>query len=361
MAPAHRARHRILSSLPKLGKRAALGILKGAGALRSIRNSAWRTARLPILYYHGIAMDDEDQWDPSLFMSLRAFEGRMKLLKEGGYNVLNLREGVRRLCEGSLEPRTVVITFDDGLHDFHAQALSVLLRFGFPATVYLTTFYCDFNRPVFPVFCSYLLWKAGAKAALGAELVGVQEPLDFASEAGRAAVLAAINSRALELKWTAAEKDEVALDLAHKLDVDFETIRAKRILHLMTPSEVSQCAAAGIDIELHTHRHRTPADESLFIREIRDNRDRVRQITGRNPVHFCYPSGVYSREFLPWLRAEGVETATTCENGLAEMTSDPLLLPRVVDTSNLSDLEFEACVSGAVDRLGWKRRATSAD
>src|SRR5665213_2942796 len=125
-----------LSPLLKFGKRALFTTLKGTGILSVVRNSAWRAARLPILCYHGIAIDDEDRWDPSLYMSQSTFEGRMRLLKEGGYNVVTLREGIRRLYEGSLAPRTVVITFDDGNHDFYALALPVLRRSGFPATVY---------------------------------------------------------------------------------------------------------------------------------------------------------------------------------------------------------------------------------
>ena len=342
-----------MSSLRKACKRALFSTLKRVGIVSLIRNSAWRSARLPILCYHGIAIDDEDQWDPSLYMPQHTFEGRMRFLKEGGYNVVPLREGLRRLYKGSLAPRTVVITFDDGNHDFHARALPVLRRYGFPATVYLTTFYCDFNRPVFAVFCSYLLWKAGANAARGAELVGVHTPLDFASAEGRLAVLDAINKCALKQGWTAQDKDGIAGELESRLEVDGEAIRRKRILHLMTPPEVSECAAAGVDIELHTHRHRTPDDSNLFIREIRDNRNSIEEITHGHPVHFCYPSGVYRSEFLPWLRSEGVESATTCENGLAARTSDPLLLPRIVDTTSLDELEFEACVSGAAEGFRW--------
>lgn len=343
----------LLTPLPKVFKRALFRTLKRAGILSLIRNSAWRTARLPILCYHGIAIDDEDGWDPALYMSQHAFEDRMRRLKEGGYNVIPLREGVRRLYEGSLAPRTVVITFDDGNHDFYARALPVLHQYGFPATVYLTTFYCDFNRPVFSVYCSYLLWKAGAKAASGAEILGVRMPLDFASAQGRAAVLDAINRRAHEQAWTAEDKDKIARELESRLEADGETIRRKRILHLMTPAEVSECAAAGVDIELHTHRHRTPGDSALFIREVRDNRNRIEEITRSRPVHFCYPSGVYRPEFLPWLRSEGVESATTCESGLAARTSDPLLLPRIVDTGSLNDIEFEACLSGAAESVRW--------
>ena len=62
--------------------------------------------------------------------------------------------------------------------------------------------------------------------------------------------------------------------------------------------------------------------------------------------HFCYPSGVYRAEFLPWLREAGVQTATTCDPGLASSQTEPLLLPRLVDTSNLSALDVEGWMTG---------------
>jgi hypothetical protein len=113
----------------------------------------------------------------------------------------------------------------------------------------------------------------------------------------------------------------------------------------MTPAERSELAGQGIDFQLHTHRHRTPLDEELFRKEIRDNRRALREL-GTNAVHFCYPSGVYRPEFLPWLRKENVFSATTCDAGLATRQDDLLLLPRLVDSPARSPLEFEAWLSG---------------
>jgi peptidoglycan/xylan/chitin deacetylase (PgdA/CDA1 family) len=103
-----------------------------------------------------------------------------------------------------------------------------------------------------------------------------------------------------------------------------------------------------VNVELHTHRHRVPLDHALFVREIEDNRRRIREVAprGAGAVHFCYPSGVYDRRFLPWLRETGVRSATTCVPGLSSAASDPLLLPRFVDTSLQSPLGFEGWASG---------------
>jgi len=53
-----------------------------------------------------------------------------------------------------------VLTFDDGSADFYSRTFPILQEFGWPATVYLTSSYANYNRPVFAVMCWYLFWKA---------------------------------------------------------------------------------------------------------------------------------------------------------------------------------------------------------
>jgi hypothetical protein len=79
-------------------------------------------------------------------------------------------------------------------------------------------------------------------------------------------------------------------------------------------------------------------------------------LTGRSTRHFCYPSGVYEPEFLPWLEAEQVVTATTCDPGMASSGCNPLLLPRFVDTSYVTSLEFEGWLTGAASLLPRRKR-----
>jgi peptidoglycan/xylan/chitin deacetylase (PgdA/CDA1 family) len=143
-----------------------------------------------------------------------------------------------------------------------------------------------------------------------------------------------------------AAKDELAQQLAEGLGFNYQQLRAQRILQLMRPEEIQELSAEGVDFELHTHRHRTPEDEALFRKELRDNRKRLEEITGQPATHFCYPSGVYRREYLPWLHQEGVVSATTCEPGLATQTSDMMLLPRLIDTSFKTPVEFDSWLSG---------------
>jgi peptidoglycan/xylan/chitin deacetylase (PgdA/CDA1 family) len=118
------------------------------------------------------------------------------------------------------------------------------------------------------------------------------------------------------------------------------------MFQILNPDEVHTVGKAGIDVQLHTHRHRTPRERSLFVREIEENRNHIRAMTGREPVHFCYPSGNYEPEFFSWLKACGVRSATTCDTGLAVAGSDSLRLPRVLDINSLYPVRFESIVAG---------------
>jgi len=338
-------------------KQAVLSAAKTSGVFSLVRNSKWRRERLLILAYHGIALDDEHQWNPALYMRPDYFRARLQLIKESGHTVLPLSEALRCLYAGDLPEQSVALTFDDGNYDFYQQAYPILKEFNFPATLYLTTFYSHYNRPVFDVMLSYLLWKGQGATLNLRELSGQDVTVELAGEAARAATFKQLHEFAGKNKFSAEEKDELCARLARHLRVDYSELLRKRLLHIMTPEEVSRVASEGVDIQLHTHRHRTPLDRNLFAREIEDNRKSIEAMTGSIPTHFCYPSGVYNDSFFPWLRELGVESATTCDPYIATRISEPLLLPRLVDGSNLSPVEFQGWLAGISTILPQRARA----
>jgi peptidoglycan/xylan/chitin deacetylase (PgdA/CDA1 family) len=338
-------------------KRATLTGLKSAGVFDLCRRSRWRQNRLLILCYHGISLGDEHHWNPGLYMSGPDFEARLQLLADEHYHVLPLNEALIRLERKSLPPASVAITVDDGHYDFYKQAFPRIRKFGFPVTVYLSSFYTLYNRPIFDGFCSYLLWKARGLIMPACQEIGLREPFDLGNEGSRFGAWRAIKEFTTEKRMKADEKDGVLQRLAGHLGLSYMDLAARRILHNLNPAEVSQLAKEGVNFELHTHRHRTPVDYNLFTREIRDNRKCILEMTDVNPTHFCYPSGVYRQEFLPWLSEERVTSATTCNTGLNGSRSNPLLLARLLDHSMLRPIEFEAWLNGCNVR---RRRSPNA-
>ena len=332
----------------KSAKIAALHVARTAGIFAAVKASQWRNQRLLILCYHGISFEDEHEWSPGLYLSPATFRERMRILAHGGYRVLPLGEALERLENGTLPPRSVAITFDDGEYNFHALAYPILREFELPATLYAATYYCRKQIPVFDVTAAYLMWKQrGKKLDLSGLIPGEGEVLVD----DHRAVFQRLHRSVRERNLSADEKDALAEELARRVNADYEEIRRRRIFHLMTGEEMAEVARNGISIELHTHRHRTPRDRSLFVREIEDNRREIMEITGKRPVHFCYPCGDYAPEFFGWLGDQGVRSATTCNLGFAAAANNLMELPRVLDISSFSAVEYEGWLTGVCAAL----------
>jgi peptidoglycan/xylan/chitin deacetylase (PgdA/CDA1 family) len=327
-------------------KQTALSTMRSAGVFEMTGRSRWRQERLLILGYHGVAQEDEHLWNPSLFVPPEHLASRMRFLRAHDFNVLPFEEAIQRLSTGTLPDRAVAVTFDDGYVDFYRLALPILRAYDIPATVYLTTYYSQNNQPVPGITAAYMLWKSRRFSGPLTTVPGF-EGVCFSHDADRQRVSDAVGRYFTdERSLTAADKHRMLRDLADEVGFDLAKFEKRRLMHVMTPDEARDVSAAGIDIQLHTHRHWTPNDEALIRREITENRERIAEITGDVPHHFCYPSGIHYPDLLPWLRALGVRSATTCEPGLASAEDDPLLLPRFLDHSAVTLVEFEAWVSG---------------
>src|ERR1035438_5592821 len=317
-------------------REAKLTLIAGArraGVLERIHQSAWRRDRLLILCYHGVSLEDEHNWRSSLYMSPLVFRSRMDTLKWYGCKVLPLAEALIRLYRRDLPPRSVAITFDDGFYDFVRVVAPILHEYQYPATVYLTTYYVTRQLPVFPLVCSYMLWNRRSIVWNTNGAFGLTPTVDLATSRQRSVVMKTILDWSDRRDLSATDKDGLARSVAQTLGFDYDTLLHRRLLHLMNPLEVADLSGpgSGISFELHTHRHRTPADPDLFTAEIRQNRAIILETTGVEPSHFCYPSGVHRPELCELLEREKVLSATTCELGLASCCENQFLLPRQLD------------------------------
>src|SRR3989442_6444798 len=128
----------------------------------------------------------------SLHMEPRILEQRLGILRRDDYNVLPLGEALQRLFAKELPRRSVSITFDDGTYDFYKQAYPIVKRYGFPVTVYQTTYYSNRQVPVFNLICSYLLWKRRGSVFSNGKELGLNSTMDLRTEATRQATVTAL-------------------------------------------------------------------------------------------------------------------------------------------------------------------------
>ena len=336
------------SIMLKPAKKALLNFVRSSGGLGVLARSGWRHNRILILGYHGVSLADEHVWDPSLFVTPDFLRRRFQLIKDNHCNVLPLHEAVVRLSQGTLPEKTVVITFDDGFYNFYGSAFPIIKDSDFPVTLYLTTFYSGYNRPVFATAASYLLWSAGSRKLSLDPVLGIDEgtTFDLSIAADRKKAHARLVAFALKSNLSAETKDGILAKLCDELEIDFDAFCKRRAFQLLNASEIRYLSQQGLDIQLHTHRHRVPVDQDLFSEEIEKNRSFIQELTGGPTQHFCYPSGVFDKQFPSWLRSLDVITAVTSAPGLVNQNTSPYRLPRIIDSALLSEVEFEGWLSG---------------
>lgn len=324
--------------------------------------NALRKTGLILLCYHGFSIRDEHCFRPSLFMTPQSFERRLLWLLDRGYKVISLAEGLKFLDEGDFGARRVVITIDDGFFSVGQIAWPLLRKYGFPATLYVTTYYSTHQNPVFRLAIQYFLWRT-AKSEVW---------LDGLSPAVKVSGRVAVHEPQMDaviwalIDWAEASLSEsqrwaLATTLADRLDVDPEELQSSRRLSLLTPNELAELARDGLDIQLHTHRHRLSENEPEIMQEIKENREVLEPIAGGALSHFCYPSGIWSERHWKTLKALGIRSAATCMPGFNYENTPRLALRRFLDSERLTQLDFEAEIMGIKTAIREMRRGGRKD
>jgi peptidoglycan/xylan/chitin deacetylase (PgdA/CDA1 family) len=306
------------------------------------------TARgLRILCYHGLSLGDEHRFRTGLFMRPEVLSRRIRTLREHRFPVISLEAGLEGMERGDLPEGATVVTFDDGFYSNYAEGLAILRQLEIPATIYVTTYYVEQGRPIFGLVVQYLFWKTRRTVLdLGGLGLDRDEAVDLPRSHHDRNKLALRIIEFAESRFDKGRRDWLSRELAARLEVSYEELLRNRSLSLMTPDEIRETAAAGVSIQLHTHRHRLPVEEHSVRREIEDNRASLEAILGLAANHFCYPSGLWSQAQWPWLAAAGVRSAVTCDPGLNDAATPRLGLKRFLDADDLSQIEFEAEIYG---------------
>jgi len=312
--------------------------------------------KLRILCYHGFSLAGESAFRPKLFMEVTTFRRRMQFISDEGFPVLQLEEALAKLDNGDLPACAAVITIDDGFYSTKCLALPVLRKHSFPATLYMTTYYCLKQNPIFRLALQYIFWKTPIKqfdlsALTDTNLEGIISLED--------------NSKKERTLWEIINYGETNLDeaqrcnlverLAAVLDVDYQMIVSTRLFDLMNLQELYDFAVAGIDIQLHTHRHNFPTERTNALKEILDNKSVLEPVVGKRLHHFCYPSGLWSHQQWAWLSDQGIESAMSCDPGLNDTRTSKMALKRFLDGEDIPQIVFEAEMSGFSELLRQAR------
>ncbi len=109
-----------------------------------MRLASEKQLSIPILMYHSIAEEDESRVYAyyRTTTSVAMLAAQLKYLHESGYTTCSLAQAIHQLQgQAQAAAKLVVITFDDGYHNFYHHAFPLLNQYGFSATVFLPTAY----------------------------------------------------------------------------------------------------------------------------------------------------------------------------------------------------------------------------
>jgi peptidoglycan/xylan/chitin deacetylase (PgdA/CDA1 family) len=228
--------------------------------------------------------------------------------------------------------------------------LPIIRELEIPVTVYVTTYYVENRMPVYTVTVSYLFWRATRQLVHLPRGIGI---FDLECEAEKAEEVAQNFGAALP----PADRLEFLKELAAALDVSFWEIERQHLFEVMDEQQLRGLAAAGVDIQLHSHQHQWPLyDKEIVKSEIAENRRFLQRVVSYPLEHFCYPSGVYGLHQAVWLAELGVKSATTIEPGLNYCDTSRFALRRLVDGGPVSEIEFAAEMTGFMELVRLLRR-----
>ncbi len=303
-----------------------------AAVLRGI-SDRWRVARtggrlrvtgrpgrpLQVFAYHRVHGAADGVFDP---VHPAVFEMHVAHLARR-YRVLPLSEAVERMYSGSLPPRAVAVTFDDGYLDNYTHAFPVLRRHGVPATIFLTTGAIGTGSPV---------WHDRVFAGFARTTV---ERLEFRGRTYDLRGGARKRSMASVLRDLRAMPEpefRAALDeLTDRLGVGDDAVRERSAM--LTWDHVREMASEGVEFGAHTVTHPVLSrlTKERQRQEIEDSVARVRAETGQAATVFAYPNGRrddFDEVTRSCLRRAGVTAAVTTEFGTNDPGTDRLALLR---------------------------------
>ena len=274
----------------------------------------------------------------------------MRWLKESGYPILDLDQAVTALINRTLPNNSVVITIDDGWKSTYTHMLPILEKFQLPATVYVTSWYADKQSPVLNVALNYVLQRSTVPGFTWRSPIHPELTVQLGDAHNREMTATKLHQMLHDLP-TLVERLQELRAICKLVDVPTEPWWSEGQFHLMSREDIKLAYQRGLDIQLHTHRHRNIDVELPSLQaELLDNRDFLFEACGSDHLsHFCYPNGRYNPAASEVLAHAGIKSAVINGHGLNPPGTDPYALQRFLDGRSVTQAEFEAYMCGALD------------
>ena len=298
--------------------------------------------KLRILCYHGFSYKDQVLFRPKLYIKKETLNRRIEYLLKNNFNFISIDEFSYFLTGNRIGSSSVLLTLDDGWKSTHDLALPILKKHNIPHIIYLYTDCSQREIPVVNVLLQYALWKTSLdRVSYDDNIYNLKESTESDL------LLKQFISSTRELNGD--QLNEKLIVIFGILEVDYSKTREWENFRLLNQEEMEDHLQYGCSFQLHTHHHINPLQDDLLAEELVGNKKIVESVSNQPAEHFCYPSGVYSKDQFSLLKKMGIKSAVTCKPGLNDHKTHPYELKRFLDGENISQIEFEAEMSGFLD------------
>lgn len=276
------------------------------------------TNRLSVLVYHRIL----DQPDPLYPFDVTAseFESHIEWIAKT-FNVISLTEASEHLRTGTLPPRSLCITFDDGYASVLTKAAPILGANRLPATVFICS----------SCLHGAVMWNDRIASGLRHCTEGEIDLSDY----GLGQVNLEHDDRIGTIRHTVQTAKYFDYAKRQALAEHLFEIGNKKIDHrMLNADEAVRLFEHGLDIGCHTVTHPILArvDDALAQQEIVDGKHQIEAAIGRQVEFFAYPNGKavtdYSAAHTAIVREAGYTAACTTEPAVADNQTDRFQIPR---------------------------------
>lgn len=291
-----------------------------------------------VLMYHRVLDNEEYLTNLSMngiVVKAETFEKQMKYLARN-FHVISPVDFLMHIEKRiPFEPKSCLVTFDDGWKDNFKNALPVLKENKIPALVFLSTgFIGTRNRfwqtRLIHAFCSlreYVIQNPGKKTEIlhAMKIDEIREIVKSSETEFRERVLAYAASQKkenvdlIEERVAALTKGILPQDERAPRDEDF-----------LDWQEIETMAQEGIWIGSHgiTHQILTMLEEREVAKEVSESKEDIERRLGRDTWAFSYPNGDHNKSVLDAIRESGYKLAFTTESGSVNLRDDPYRIKR---------------------------------
>lgn len=302
-----------------------------------------RQNEVAILRYHAIVEQKDNFYaSPSICLSPELFEEQVQYFSKN-HTVISLDEVYSCIADQRPFPEgAVVFTFDDGYRDNY-NAAKILRKYGVTGTFYIAANCIDYEEPLWLFEVIYLVNRTN-RVLLELVVNNTKSKFNLKNTNDRALVIREITSliKSNTLVVRESIRDQIREQLNDVLDIDDQT---KKVM--LSWKQVCEMGEWGMDIGGHTLTHlNLPNAEAVDAdREIIGCKKLIESKLNKVVNHFSYPNGgnynYYNPAIMEMVKKAGYLTATTSNNGLAPLSSNPLELYRIRVTDHLAEIIYQ--------------------